>query len=115
MQSCSFPKALSAAPEPFTNTNEFSRSSCYIYPVDFNVRHRIIQMENLLGVEAQLGIQAPVGSGQHCGTCHAQDLCPVLFSCSCEPALLQTGLQDFESSTQNMKSKQLTKTYEKFK
>lgn len=92
---CSFylPKALSVAPE--CPTNEFSKSSCYNHPVDYYGRHRIIQMENLFGVGAQLGTQALVGSGQHCGTCCAQGLCPVLFSCSCEPALLQTWLQDF--------------------
>lgn len=59
--------------------------------------------------------QALVGTYQYCSTCYLWHMFPIQFSCSSEHALLQIWHQDFTSNTQNMRSKQLTTTYEKFK
>lgn len=76
---------------------------------DYNVRHRTVQVENLLVVEAL------TSTYQYCITCSVQCMFPIQSICSSESLLLQIWLQDFKSSSQIVKIKQLTTTSEKFK
>lgn len=82
------------APESFTNTDEFSQSSCYSHPVDDDVRHRIIPMERLLGVGAQLGFRPlwALGSAAEPAVLRARALFCSVAAVSSPPASLPPGL-----------------------